>query len=57
MAISGDSPYHHGFTSARNKLLDLTWEGLEEFLELFVGKELPADIFYTSAAVKLENLP
>lgn len=45
---SGYSPYHHGFTSARNKLLDLTWEGLEEFLELFVGKELPADIFYTS---------
>lgn len=35
---SGYSPYHHGFTSARNKLLDLTWEGLEEFLELFVGK-------------------
>ena len=44
----GYSPYHHGFTSARSKLLDLTWEGLEEFLELFVGKELPADMFYTS---------
>ncbi|WP_455953566.1 SNF2 helicase associated domain-containing protein [Blautia sp.] len=44
----GYSPYHHGFTGARNKLLDLTWEGLEEFLELFVGKELPANIFYTS---------